>query len=216
LKKKIKLNYMNLYLIRHGESSGNEKRIHQDENDPLTENGIIQVHQLADRLKKMDINAICTSPYLRAKQSAEIISKALSLPIQYIDELKERKRPSEIEGLGYDDSLAKKINLITKQKQASTDWKYSDDESYNEILSRAIVMEEFLTSQYSNQNIICVTHVAIMTLIVLHCILKEKLTPEIYWNFYHHAHHNNAGITKLEHFDSSGWRLITWNDTHHL
>lgn len=164
----------------------------------------------------MNISAICASPYLRAKQSAEIISKTLSLSIRYIDELKERKRPSEIEGLEYDDTLAKNINLITKQKQASTDWKYSDDESYNEILSRAIIMEEFLISHYSNQNIICVTHVAIMTLIVLHCILDEKLTPEIYWNFYHRAQHNNAGITKLEHSESSGWRLITWNDTNHL
>lgn len=207
---------MNLYLVRHGESSGNANRIHQDEYVSLTENGIKQVRKLANRLKKMDINVIYASPYLRAKQSAEIISKTLSLSVEYLDELKERKRPSEIEGLSYDDSFAKNINQTTKQKQTNIDWKYSDDESYHEILLRAVAVEKYLASNNINQNIICITHIAIMTLIVLRCILGEQLTPEVFWKFYYHAQHANTGITKLEYSNTTGWRLIAWNDTTHL
>ena len=90
---------MNIYLVRHGQSEGNLKKFHQGADVPLSKNGKVQAKILAQRFKKIPVDSIYSSPYIRAKQTAEFISKELKLPIEYWDILRERKRPSEIEGL---------------------------------------------------------------------------------------------------------------------
>ena len=207
---------MNLYLVRHGESIGNVNRTHQGENVPLSEGGKKQAYQLSERLKSKNIDVIYASPHLRTRQTAEIISSNLSLPIEYWDQLKERRRPSEIEGLSYDDPKAQKINEITKTNQIIAEWKYSDDESYGDLLKRAKAIEEHLINHHAGQNVVCVSHIAIMMLIALHNILHEQLSPEIFSQFYHHSRHANTGITHLEYSEKNGWYLATWNDTSHL
>ncbi len=74
---------MNIYLVRHGESELNKVSVHQTEDTPLSPEGIKQANKLAERIKKLKIDFIYSSPYKRAKQTAEIISKKLKKPIEY-------------------------------------------------------------------------------------------------------------------------------------
>lgn len=207
---------MNVYFIRHGEAGGNLNRTHQGADDTLTKKGRIQVKALSKRLKKFPIDFIFSSPYLRARQTAELISKELDLKVEYWDDLKERKRPSEVEGLSYDHPEAIEISRITKEKQINADWRYSDDESYNDLLKRAKAVERRLLKKHINQNVLCVSHIGILMIIVLQLILKHKLTPKVFWQFYHHSKHGNTGITHIEYSDINGWRLVSWNDASHL
>jgi len=72
--------------LRHGESTGNAENRHQGQADfPLTKLGITQVKILADYWKKQEIefDRAFSSPLTRAKQSAEIITKALNLTLDY-------------------------------------------------------------------------------------------------------------------------------------
>jgi probable phosphoglycerate mutase len=207
---------MNVYFVRHGVSEGNLNKTHQGENAQLSSEGVNQVTQLAVRLRKQGINAIYASPYLRTKQSAEILAKELDLPVECWNLLKERRRPSEVEGLRFDDPKATEIYEITKKNQIKADWKYSDDESYNELLKRAKDVEQHLISHHQGQNVICVSHIGIIMIIVLQIILQDKLTPKVFWQFYYHSRHSNTGITLLEYSQKSGWNLIAWNDTAHL
>lgn len=207
---------MNVYFIRHGESEGNVKSIHQGESVPLSEKGIKQSQLLAKRLKDKDITFIYASPSLRTKQTAEIISKELHLPVGYWEFLKERRRPSEIEGLSYDHPKASEIFEITKKNQTKADWKYSDDESYNDLLNRAKEVERHLLGHNNDENILCVSHIGILTMIILHMLLQDKLSPEVFWQFYYHSRLENTGITHLEYTEKNGWKLLAWNDTFHL
>jgi len=207
---------MNVYFIRHGQSEGNKKQVHQGEDVSLSEKGISQAKAVAKRLKKHDISVIYSSPYLRAKQTSEIISKELDLTIEYWEELKELRRPSELEGLEYSDPKATEIKEIIKKNQTAPDWKYSDDESFNDLITRAKEVEKHIFEHHKEQNMLCVSHIQIMVMIVMQTIMQDKLTPEVFWQFYYHCRQKNTGITHLEHIDNFGWNLVTWNDTTHL
>lgn len=72
--------------LRHGESTGNAENRHQGQADfPLTELGITQVKKLIGFWEKQEVefDRAFSSPLTRAKQSAEIITKALNLTLEY-------------------------------------------------------------------------------------------------------------------------------------
>ncbi len=207
---------MNLYFIRHGESEGNSRQFHQGENVSLSEIGVKQARAVAQYFKQIKIDKLYTSPHLRAKHTAEIISEVLKLPLEHIEFLKELKRPTELEGLEYNHPKAHEIKKIIKENQTSPDWKYTDDESFNDLLCRAKQVEQHVLLHQNNENIVCISHIQITVLIVLRLLLQDQLTPSVFWQFFYHCKVNNTGIIHLEYSESSGWNLITWNNTTHL
>jgi 2,3-bisphosphoglycerate-dependent phosphoglycerate mutase len=73
-------------LLRHGESLGNYEGRHQGQADfPLTERGRMQTHALVARWKaeQKSFERIISSPLARAKETAEIISAELKLPVDF-------------------------------------------------------------------------------------------------------------------------------------
>ena len=83
-----------IYLLRHGQSTGNAQGVYQGWSDyPLDETGIRQVRALAARWKaeKISFDRIVSSPLQRAHQTAEIIAAALGdIPIDLDENWKER------------------------------------------------------------------------------------------------------------------------------
>ena len=69
-----------LWLLRHGQSQGNQDRIRQGQRDyPLTELGASQIQSTADHWREWNLSfdLIISSPLQRALSSAEIIANAL-------------------------------------------------------------------------------------------------------------------------------------------
>jgi len=80
-------------LVRHGETDWNKAhKLQGSEIDlPLNETGRNQLEELGKKLKGKKFDAIVSSPLLRAHESAEILSKALGIPLdEPMDLLKER------------------------------------------------------------------------------------------------------------------------------
>lgn len=76
---------MELYLIRHGQSSNNAGARHVAD-PPLTELGRQQAQCTAEWLKDEDITALYSSPFRRALETATIIGDALGLaPHVWVD-----------------------------------------------------------------------------------------------------------------------------------
>ena len=75
-----------LYLIRHGETEWNKLgKFQGSKNIPLSEDGVSQAKDLAERLNG-NFDYIYTSPLIRAKKTAEIISeKSKIVPIIFPD-----------------------------------------------------------------------------------------------------------------------------------
>jgi 2,3-bisphosphoglycerate-dependent phosphoglycerate mutase len=73
-------------LLRHGESLGNYEGRHQGQADfPLTDRGREQTRALVERWKteKKTFDLILSSPLARAKETAEIISSELNIPLVF-------------------------------------------------------------------------------------------------------------------------------------
>jgi broad specificity phosphatase PhoE len=71
---------MQLLLVRHGETVGNVERRLQGVEDPLTERGKRQAHELAVHLAtRGDVRSLYTSPLPRAFETARTIGDAVAL-----------------------------------------------------------------------------------------------------------------------------------------
>ena len=73
-----------IYLVRHCEAEG------QSSQSPLTSNGVKQANQLCDFFANRGIEKMMSSPFLRAIQTIEPLSKKLNIEIEIDDRFSER------------------------------------------------------------------------------------------------------------------------------
>src|SRR3989344_8043224 len=123
------------YLVRHGETEYNVKKIIQGQSDsPLTKKGIEEVKNVAKKLKGIKFDYVFSSDLLRAKRTAEIIALEHKLEIQTNKLLRER-RFGNLEGKSNSELKWEKRfdNLTNEQKYT---YKHSPDiESDEEIVN---------------------------------------------------------------------------------
>lgn len=100
---------MKIFLIRHGEQEypvdAQGRKLVSSPNAPLAELGRIQLRELGKELDKegQTLDALYTSPFLRARQSAEVLAKVLSISdIHVINGLGETD-PLSAEGKTYEE-----------------------------------------------------------------------------------------------------------------
>lgn len=81
-----------LILIRHGESEGNRARVFtHSPHVPITDTGRVQVQAAAVWVGARYRPArVVSSPFLRARQSADILGATLAVPVAVEDDLRER------------------------------------------------------------------------------------------------------------------------------
>jgi broad specificity phosphatase PhoE len=79
-----------IYLIRHGETEWSRSRQHTSFTDlPLTEAGERSADELAERLAKVHVDAVFTSPRLRASETARRALGSRAVEFHVLEELTE-------------------------------------------------------------------------------------------------------------------------------
>ena len=97
---------MKIILARHGETTGDiEDRYGGDYDDHLTENGENQSQELAKQLGDKGIQALFTSPKIRAQETAAFVGEALGLEVSTIDDSRERNGYGVLTGMTKADAL---------------------------------------------------------------------------------------------------------------
>jgi broad specificity phosphatase PhoE len=130
---------MKIYLIRHGETTGDiEDRYGGSYDDHLTNKGQEQLRLTANNLVGKEIEKIFSSPLIRAQESSEIISQRIGAPIEYIGGLQERHY-GILTGLTKEEAQAKYPEIVELHKDPqNTD---PEGEGYEEFNAR--VKESF-------------------------------------------------------------------------
>lgn len=85
--------FYHVILLRHGESIGNAEGYHQGQTDfPLTENGRRQAQAVARRWQHEGLifQGVISSPLLRARETGEVITTLLKVPLEMDADWKER------------------------------------------------------------------------------------------------------------------------------
>jgi len=81
---------LRLLLVRHGLTGANEEDRYIGASDPpLSDEGLAQAEAVAARLANERLTAIYSSPWLRARQTAEPIARACGLEVQIEPRLRE-------------------------------------------------------------------------------------------------------------------------------
>ncbi len=159
------------YLVRHGEAENNVRHIlnslPEKSEYPLTELGRKQVQTTADVLGAAKADALWSSPILRARQTAEMISAATGLTVNIDDRLCEVR-------FGIFNGQAQEAFL---EKYPKAEMRLSPDptdgvESYLDIRVRLTGFLRDMEERYSGKKVIIVSHGD--TLEQFHGILTEE------------------------------------------
>ena len=153
---------MKVYLVRHG-ADDNSKRGGWS-NHPLSEEGQQQSQELAQTLidNKCDAEIIISSDLLRAKQTAETISKRLNLEIEYISDFREVNN-GDLAGM--DNDLASELYPNLYWRKLEWNQQYPNGESPKEFYERVKNAWEKLLSN-KHKSIILVTHSGVINVIM--------------------------------------------------
>lgn len=145
---------MTLYLIRHGESIANTKRlVTGDHNDILSNKGIEQVNELKILIDKMQIkgDVYITSQWNRAQQTANILSSDVEWNV---DNRVGETDAGEVSNYKLDDFLEH-----YKDFYACNSNSYPSGESHNKLNKRVINWLVDITKNVSKEaNVILVAH----------------------------------------------------------
>ncbi len=190
------------YVMRHGEANHNVAGLEKydssmDPNNHLTENGKNIVKENAEKLKLENIDIIYCSPFLRTRETAEIIADIIGFEkskIIYDDRLREHGL-GELDGKSFDDAH-KMIFKNFGQKLYSNEYGL---ESYNDMRIRSGNLISELENNLADKKVLIVTHLGIIKSIVNggvgksdNQISKEEMEP----NFRTHDSFINTGEYK--------------------
>jgi broad specificity phosphatase PhoE len=147
---------MKLYLIRHGQTTGDiENRFGGSYDDNLTNLGRKQANQLGEKLKSRNINVIFHSPLLRAKQTAQIVSKITSISIEEKIDLRERNFWGKLSGMKKNQAKKDFPDEFDKLKDKGINHNITDSENYSIFKKRIIGMfNEILKLNFDSVGII--------------------------------------------------------------
>ncbi len=142
---------MKLYITRHGETQRNaEQRVLGRTDQPLSETGLWQAQQLAERLKDTEIDLIFVSPLCRARQTAEAVGAVKGIQ-PLVDERLIETNFGDLEGTGRKDP--------TYQAAKRDHFKrYPKGESYFDMAYRIYDFLFEIKRKYPDKKVLVVAH----------------------------------------------------------
>lgn len=209
---------MRIYIIRHGVTEANADNVRQSGEGQLSQEGIQQARALAERLSNVTVDSIFTSPFPRARQTADIISaRVKQLLVQESPYLVEVRYPSEVIGKPKDDPRSVRIIDTIQEHYGEEGWRYSDEETFEEFIGRAHTVLDYI-AKTGFQNVVVVSHERFIRVLVGVILLGHEFTPGVFRTVRKNLYVSNTGITVCQQFGEGGgpWRLMTLNDHSHV
>lgn len=202
-----------LYFVRHGESTSNKEGIAHGKVATLTEEGRQQAEIVAERFTRIPVDAIVSSSFIRAQDTAEPIAHILGLPIETSDLLVEYRRPSIQIGKAHTDPEMKSLVKELTDNYTTPGYRHSDEENFEDIRERALAAVAFLET-HPAERLCVVTHGIFMRALFCAFLAGPDFTGRDYQNSFR-MHLSNTGITYV-HASEGEWRIHSWNDSSHL
>lgn len=208
-----------IYLVRHGQSEANTKPVFQAPDSPLSEHGRIQATSVADRMKRITVERVISSPYPRAKETAEIISSLKECEVDFSELFTERIKPSSILSKPYNDEQANRTYDEWESGFYTSGVQVEDGENYERIVARVDDALQFLAA-LKESHITVVSHGFFLRTLVARVVMGEELTGGVFKKFSYNTSLENTGISVIQYGHDKDtekkWRLWILNDHAHL
>jgi broad specificity phosphatase PhoE len=166
---------MEIYLVRHGQTGGNEAKRHQSEESHLTPLGKQQAKRAAQKIKQLHPTQVMVSNRVRAIETAQAIAQATDLTPQVHAVFTELCRPERI--YGYHHSSLQSIWYIYQwyQGKVGEESCSREGESYNHFFKRVKEAQLLLESQPADSRIVVVSHSIFINFLVAHLHDKKPM-----------------------------------------
>lgn len=149
-----------LILVRHGESEGNRDRIFTitPAELALTDLGRVQAADAAVKIStRFAPELVISSPYLRARHTAEIIAASLELPLKIEPNLHEREM-GNLKGEPYDAALRHPAYDPARHWL----WTPPGGESFDDVKRRVAPVIDRLAREHPGKELVIVSHGGVM------------------------------------------------------
>jgi len=148
-----------IIFLRHGQAKNNTERILAGRTPgvPLTEEGVDQSEKAAKFLEEMNITAIYSSPIERAKNTAEIVGKHISIDVRIDDRLIELDM-GKFTGKPYDEIFSSHGNVFMKFYRGELEIAHNGVETFEQVKKRIRDMVDHVIDNHPDENVVLVTH----------------------------------------------------------
>lgn len=159
VKKYAKKSGNKYFVMRHGQAHSNVSHLWDCVGDPtnhLTDEGKQQVARSAELVKKMNIDVLIASPFLRTRETMEIVAKEIGFDLDNVifdERISEWAVGPEFQGTviqNYFDARNSAENRYTFQAP--------NGESFSQVVNRAGDFLYDIEKQYEGKNILIVSH----------------------------------------------------------
>lgn len=145
---------MKIFLIRHGETTSDvENKYGGDYDDHLTEKGIAQAKELAEKIANSGIEIIFSSPRIRAKETSEILKDNLNCKLEIISDLRERNAYGILTGMNKEEAKVRypeHVDLLGDHRNT-----IEGAETYEHLLERvSAIFENIADSSFKTVAIV--------------------------------------------------------------
>lgn len=159
-----------LVLVRHGEAGGNREMRYLGSSDvPLTERGRSQADQLARALVAFRLDAVYTSPLLRAAETADAIGREAGSAPRVEPDLRESAYGAW-EGLTRAEALAREPELLRRWETDPDVDPPGGGESLRATQRRVVACVEGLVARHPGATLALVSHVGPVKSLVCHVL----------------------------------------------
>jgi broad specificity phosphatase PhoE len=148
----------NLYLIRHGQTATNRAQIIQGwDNEPLNARGRQQANLTGEHLAGAGIDALYASPLGRARETAEIIGRAIGMPPTIVAGLREMNT-GKISGLHGSQFMVRYPQLWWAWLRDDARLAFPNGDRLAEFYQRAAEVIDELVARHHGQTLAVVSH----------------------------------------------------------
>ncbi|MFT9847226.1 histidine phosphatase family protein [Aneurinibacillus sp. REN35] len=192
-----------IYLVRHGETEWNAKRLIQGHSDiPLNKRGNEQARRLAERVRQLPITQVCSSDLVRAYDTACAAASALQLSVCRHAELRERN---------YGDWEGKDFRTIREKYPDFDPWIDTESryniETYAALQQRGLACLSDILKESDAEHILVVSHGGLINAMLHHMS-----------GGFHGTGKTKLSNTSLSHiqYEKEAWMVHIVNDGTHL
>lgn len=206
-----------VHFFRHGESDANITPVFQSLDTPLSLQGRIQAERLGERVEKIPLDVVISSPLPRAHETAHQILKRKGIDCVISELFVERIKPAVLNGKSYDDPEADALWDRWENSLYTPGDRVEDGENFDDLIGRANDAFAFL-EQRPEQSIGVVTHGYFFRVMLARVIFGDHMSGSLLRHFQTHAEMENIGMSILRYRavpGGQGWHLWTYNDHSH-
>jgi len=166
---------MEIFLVRHGETSGNVASRHQAEHTSLTQKGEEQARLVAEKIKALNPTHLLTSNLVRAIETARVIGEACEMIPETNSHFIELMRPNNV--YGHHHHSFKSLFYYTQWYFGRDTSAIDGGESYASLRKRIEKAKNHLATYPDDARVVVVSHTVFINMFIAHLCNNKPLLP---------------------------------------